>query len=552
MSEAELHLLRARLNGGRRSKALRGELRCGLPVGFIYDSSGKVLLDPDRQVQRTLRVFFETFQRVGSCFATVRFFRKRSLLFPRRLRGGPNKGDLLWSPLGYSRALQVLHNPRYAGAFAFGQGRWHKKANGRFGKRKLPREEWFALHRDAHPGYISWEEYERNERRLLECAQSRGDDRRKSPPREGPALLQGLVVCGICGDRMTLRYHGHRHGQLAPDYVCQRRGIERAEPVCQTMAGMEIDQAIGNLLLAAISPMALDVTLAVQREMQLRIEDADNLHQQQVVRAELEVEQARRRYMHVDPTNRLVADSLEADWNQKLRACEEARTLYEQQRAADRATIDVAERKRILALAEDFPAVWRDPKTPQRERKRMVRLMIEDVTLIKAEHITAHVRFRGGAATTLTLPLPRGYFWKRKTRPEAVEALDELLQTHTESQASVILNERGILSGDGQPMNVVRVAFIRKAYGLKTLRDRLHEAGMLTAHELAQRLDVALPALKRWRKRGLLRGRIFNDKGEYMYDDPGKNPAVKAAVRHARRVRPCAPGTRGYRVGGAV
>lgn len=552
MSEAELHLLRARLIGGRCNKARRGELRCGLPVGFVYDATGKVMLDPDRQVQRTLRVFFETFQRVGSCFATVRFFRKRSILFPRRLRGGPNKGDLLWSPLGYSRALQVLHNPRYAGAFAFGQGRWHKKPNGRFAKRKLPREEWFALHRDAHPGYISWEQYEQNEQRLLECAQARGDNRRRSPPREGPALLQGVVVCGICGDRMTIRYHGHGHAQLAPDYVCQRRGIERAEPICQTMAGRAIDDAIGELLLATISPMAIEVTLAVQREIQERIEEADRLRRQQMERAEIEVDQARRRYMHVDPGNRLVADSLEADWNQKLRALEEARMLYEQQRAADRATIDTSERGRIIALAKDFPAVWHDPKTPQRERKRIVRLIIEDVTLIKTQHITAHVRFRGGATTTLTLPLPMGYFRKRKTRPEVVEMLDELLRSHTESQAAQILNERGVHSGDGHPMNVVRVAFIRRTYGLKPLRDRLHDSGMLTANELARKLDVAPPALKRWRKRGLLRGRVFNDKGEYMYEDLSRDPAVREAARHARRVRPCAPGTTGYRVGGAV
>jgi DNA invertase Pin-like site-specific DNA recombinase len=552
MSEAELHLLRARLIGGRCSKARRGELRFRLPVGFVYDASGKVVLDPDRQVQRTLRVFFETFQRVGSCFATVRFFRNRSLLFPRRLPGGPNKGELLWSPLGYSRALTVLHNPRYAGAYAFGQGRWHKKPNGRFAKRKLPREEWFALHREAHPGYISWEQYERNEQRLLECAQAHGENRRRSPPREGPALLQGVVVCGICGDRMTIRYHGHGHARLAPDYVCQRRGIERAEPICQTMAGTEIDSAVGELLLATVSPMALEVTLAVQREIQERIEDADHLRRQEMERAELEVEQARRRYMHVDPSNRLVADSLEADWNQKLRAFEQARTLYEQQRAADRAAIDASERERILALAQDFPAVWRDPKTPQRERKRMVRLMLEDVTLIKAERITAHVRFRGGATTTLTLPLPMGYFRKRKTRPEVVEMLDELLQSHTESEAADILNQRGVHSGDGHAMNVVRVAFIRKTYGLKSLRDRLHDAGLLTAEELARKLDVAPPALKRWRKRGLLRGRVFNDKGEYMYEDPSGDPAVRAAGRHAHRVRPCAPGTIGFRVGGAV
>jgi hypothetical protein len=510
-----------------------------------------VVLDPDQQVQHTLRLFFDTFDRTGSCFATVRHFRTKNILFPRRVRTGPSKGTLLWVPLTHSTGLQALHNPRYAGAFAYGRARWRKGANGRPSRHKLPREEWQALHRDAHDGYISWQQFERTQQRLLECAQAHGRDRRKSPPREGPALLQGLVLCGLCGDRMTIRYHGEKE-RLAPDYVCQRAGISRAEPICQSMAGAEIDRAIGELLLQTVSPIALQVSLAVQREIQSRVEETDRVRKQQVERAQLEADQARHRFMRVDPSNRLVADSLEADWNQKLRALQEARDSYERQRAADHAVVDDVERNRILQLAEDFPAVWNDPNTAQRDRKRMVRLMIEDVTLIKREQITAHVRFRGGATTTLTLPIPLGYCRKRKTRSDVVKQLDELLEHHTDSEAARILNERGVRPGGGALMNVTRVAFIRTTYGLKSLRERLLEAGMLSAEELAQKLNVSLDTLKRWRRRGLLRGRAVNDKPVYVYEDPGDDPRVKKAAALAHRIRPCAPGTIGYRVRGAV
>jgi DNA invertase Pin-like site-specific DNA recombinase len=202
MSEAELHIIKARLQGGILNKARRGELQSPLPVGLVYSTDNQPVLDPDKQVQESLRCFFDTFQRTGSAMATVKTFHQQRLRFPRRLKKGPHKGDVFWVELTHSRALQVLHNPRYAGAFVYGRRRTRKKADGKEAYRMLPREEWILLP-DLHPGYISWERYEENQRRLRENAQALGDDRRKSPPREGPALLQGLVLCGVCGHRMT-------------------------------------------------------------------------------------------------------------------------------------------------------------------------------------------------------------------------------------------------------------------------------------------------------------------------------------------------------------
>jgi len=257
MSEAELHVLRARLQGGIRNKARRGELKAPLPVGLVYDPQDRVVLDPDVQVQQALRTFFETYQRTGSAIATVKFFRRQSLLFPRRLRRGLDKGRLVWGPLVHSRALQILHNPRYAGAFVFGRSRQRKKGDGHVDFRRLPPDQWDTVLVDAHPGYITWQQFQDHQQRLWQAAQKQGTDRRHSPAGEGPALLQGLVMCGRCGQRMTVRYHQRRDG-LVPEYVCQREGIEHAEGRCQTIPGRGIDQQIGELLLAMVTPVIVN------------------------------------------------------------------------------------------------------------------------------------------------------------------------------------------------------------------------------------------------------------------------------------------------------
>jgi DNA invertase Pin-like site-specific DNA recombinase len=338
MSEAELHILRARLRGGILNKVRRGELRTPLPLGLTYDATGKVILHPDRQVQDRYHMLFRTFRRVGSALGTVKAFDKQGLKFPRVAQCGPNKGELIWSNLDQPRILSILHNPRYAGAFAFGRTR-QKKIGGRTTRTRLAREEWTSLIPGTHVGYISWEEFEENEKRLRENALAHGDDRRRSPPREGPALLQGLVLCGICGERMTVRYQQSR-GQLEPIYLCQPKFDEKGTTLCQTIPGVTIDEAIGEILIEAVSPMALEVTLAVQAELEARIEEVDRLLQQQVERARYEAELARRRYVRVDPDNRLVADELEAEWNQKLRAQREAEEDYQKKREADRLAID--------------------------------------------------------------------------------------------------------------------------------------------------------------------------------------------------------------------
>jgi DNA invertase Pin-like site-specific DNA recombinase len=510
MSEAELHIMRARLRGGLINKARRGELRYILPVGLVYSSEGQVVLDPDQQVQQAIRLLFQTFIRTGVARQVVRHFREEKLLFPRRMHYGPHKGELIWRPLLLRQTVLVLHNPRYAGAYAFGRYRHKTLPDGRTKRVILPRDEWIALIKDAHPGYITWSEHEWIEQRLRESAKAYGADRRHGPPREGPALLQGRAVCGICGRRMSLRYH-RRGNNLVPDYQCAVQTIKTGDSPCQSIPGASIDAAIGKLLMESMTPMALETALAVWQEIQDRHLQADRLRLKQVERAQYEADLARRRYLQVDPDNRLVADSLEAEWNGKLRALAEARDRYEQQKAADAETAQKIDRQRVLSLVQDFPAIWADPGTPQRERKRMVGLLIEDVTLLKRDEITAHVRFRGGATTTLTLPLPLNAWQGRITPPHVVAQVDELSRQHTDSEVARLLNERGLETGAGAPFSSNAVRWVRRSHGLKNLKQRLREAGWLTTPEYAAKLGVHHGTLKAWLKRDLIQGRICNE-----------------------------------------
>ena len=526
MSEAELHLLRARLRGGILNQARRGELKMLLPVGLVYDLNGKVCLDPDQHVQDTFRTFFATFDRTGSCTGTVKYFRQQQLLFPRHVRTGPHKGQIAWGPLLHSRALHVLHSPRYAGAFAFGRLHCVKDSQGHVTHHNLPREQWPVLLPDVHPGYITFQQYETNLGQLRANAQANGADRKKSPAREGPALLQGLAICGQCGERMTVRYHS-RHGQLVPDYLCQRAGIAKGSPICQHIPGHGIDQVISQLLLETVSPIALEVALRVERELQSRVEEVDHLRQQKLKALRYEADLAQRRYLQVDPNHRLVADQLEGDWNQKLRELHQAQQGYDQQRAADQKQRDEQQRQQILALAQDFPRLWKDPKTPQRERKRMVRLLLEDVTLLKGQELTLHVRFKGGATRTLTHPKALAAPQLRKTKADLIQALDHLLNEHTDAQVANHLNQQGFHSATGHSFTGRLVSFLRRAYKLKSRYQRLREAGMLTIQEMAQCLKICAKTVQVWRDHGVLRGYTYSDKGECLYEPPGPNPPKK-------------------------
>ncbi|MBM4369922.1 MAG: hypothetical protein FJ102_27180 [Deltaproteobacteria bacterium] len=302
-----------------------------------------------------------------------------------------------------------------------------------------------------------------------------------------------------------------------PNYVCFGRGREFRDPHCQSIVGDQIDAAVGKLVVEAMTPMALELALTVEHEITDRLQETDRLRHRQVERAQYEADQARYRYMQVDPANRLVADTLEADWNAKLRALDTAKHEYERQRQAEPLLVDAAERQRVLSIAADFPAVWNDPGTPQRERKRMLALLVEDVTLIKARQVTASVRFRGGATTTLTLPRPLTASELRVTHEDVRRHMDALLDEYTDAQVAHVLNERGLRTGADGSFDSEAVKWVRFAHRLKSLKQRLLEAGWVTGKQAQEKLGTNRNALARWRKTGRIQARICSDRGEWLY-----------------------------------
>jgi DNA invertase Pin-like site-specific DNA recombinase len=525
-SEVELHVLRSRLRGGILNKARRGELKTRLPTGFIYDHNDKIIIDPDKQVQQSIRLFFDIFQRTGAAFATVKAFAKDDVKFPCRIHLGPDKGQLKWQRLTSGRAQMILKNPRYAGAYYYGRQRSRKNVDGTSTYFKVPRDEWRVLIKDAHSGYITWEQYEENLRRLRQNAIAYNVIDRKTPPREGPCLLQGLAVCGKCGQRMTIRYKYRRKGRLDPVYLCQRNRMERWENSCQYIPGAPIDEAISKLLLESVTPLTLDVALQVQKELETRFNDADKLRKQQVERAEYEANLARRRFMNVDPDNRLVADTLEAEWNKKLRNLQDANDYYETHRHQESEKLKTIQQKEVLKLAKNFPTLWKNPKTPIREKKRMIRFLIEDVTMTRKEEIALNVRFKGGATKTLKLPLPLKGWQYNMTDPEIVKTVDALLSDHTYAEIATILNKRGYKSGQGHRFDRTAVKGITHNYKLKTRFSRLRATGKLTADEVAKLLRVTVATVRRWGKKGIIKTYPYNDRNGCLYEHPGVNSTL--------------------------
>jgi hypothetical protein len=332
---------------------------------------------------------------------------------------------------------------------------------------------------------------------------------------------------------------------LVPEYTCQRDGIEHGGPICQRVPGAIVDEAVGKLVIDMVTPMTLEVTLAVQKELDARIEEADALRRKHVERAQYEVDLARRRYMRVDPDNRLVADSLEAEWNAKLRALSEAQDQYERQRDADRALLDREYRARILALANNLPALWRDPATPDRERKRMLRLLIEDVTLTKGKEISAHIRFRGGATQTLSLPRPLSAWKLRQIDPELIAEIDRLIDQHTDAEVAEVLRARGVRTYEGTIPHRTMIGRLRHDYQLKSRFERLRAKGLLTRDEMAKALGVTFSTVKAWRNKGWLPAAAYNDRNDYLYEPPGKDAPKKFKWKNGRYQKPATQRTNG-------
>jgi len=517
ISAAELHLLKARLIGGQRNKAQRGALEVPLPMGLSYNAAGAVVLDPDPRVQGSFRELFETFRRLRSASAVADRFRRERLTFPRRLRRGIGKGKLLWGTLDHSRALDILHNPRYAGAFVYGRHRVLYTAPSRKAVIEQPRQDWQVLIHNAHPGYISWEEFERNQ---LTLTQNRAAWTLAGPnllPRESPALLQGRLVCGVCGTRMQVRYDP-REQRLRVSYLCHNDSSHRPGKPCQSVRAPAIDAAIGALLLGTVTTAHLRKVFVVHGEMNAQTERAERERRAELQRLRHAADLKRSRFLKCDPDHRLVADALEADWNEALRRLDSLQQDHAPRPHCDEAHLDAEARVRILALAEEFPRAWNDPHTSDEERRRWVGYLIEDVTLRSAETIHLHVRFRGGQTTSLSIrhpvPTPRVL----KTPAETRQALDRLLESCSDPEAAKKLNAAGHRSWLGQPFTAKRVCILRQHCGFKTRFERLRARGCLTVHEMAKRLRLCTTTVYNLGRAGVLPQQRYGNDNRCLYE----------------------------------
>jgi hypothetical protein len=369
------------------------------------------------------------------------------------------------------------------------------------------------------------------------------------------ALLQGRAVCGRCGQHMRVRYREAR-GKLESWYVCDRATDSRAEPNCQSLAGSPIDEAVGLLVAEKMTPAAVELAFEIRKEVEARHDEADQLRYRAIERAQVDADLAQRRFMMVDPANRLVADTLESDWNEKLRTLAKARDERERARVEDRIAIDGAIRERLVAMTTDFMQLWSDPSTPNRERKRMLAYVIEDATLVKRPDdgtTVIHVRFRGGQTTTLTTVNPKASWEKVKTPAEIVELVDGLLDHHIYDEIAGILKARGLRPGGAAwpgrgdaEFTGKRVQYIVHTYGLRSRLARLRARGLLTKKEIAGRLGIHESTLTRWVEHGIIKAHAYNGHA-WLYEEPATHPTKhcsrwdrlsdRATAIHASRSR---------------
>jgi DNA invertase Pin-like site-specific DNA recombinase len=509
MSEAELHWLHCRLVGGKLEKAQHGALRFRLPVGLSVDPAGQVVLDPDEEIQHAVRLVFELFAQHRSALAVVKHFADHGLRMPDRLWTRQRKGEVVWTPLRHSRVLSMVHNPFYAGAYVYGRTKSRTRLlpgeapRVKARSRRVPRVDWPIMLRDHHVSYVSWEQFVTNVQQLEDNRTYRAEERRGAV-REGSALLQGLVVCGRCGRRMTVRY---MEDGVRPIYLCAQVHKDLAGKTCQFLRGDEIDQAVAHLFLAAMQPAHLQVSLATLAQFEERARAVDRQWQLRLERTRYEVELARRRYVAVEPENRLVARSLERDWNEQLTALDRLEREYAAHPTPRSLIVNSEERVQILALAQDVPLVWQAPTTTAAERKQLLRLLIKDVTLTKqSTTIAIAVRWQTGACSTFDIPRPKRAADAKRTSPAVITRMRELALTYLDEQIAAQLNAEGFRSGSGGNFSTSKVEWIRYVYHIKNGCPRSPTAcptgqrgdGRYSARAAAALLNVNVSTIAQW------------------------------------------------------
>jgi DNA invertase Pin-like site-specific DNA recombinase len=513
MSEAELHIIRARLDGGIRNKAARGELRRGLPVGFVWgEQDGEVLFHPDEAVTGAIRTVFERFAEFGSARRVWLWFRSEGLSLPLQPAPSGQPGPIRWIPATYTAIHSILTNPVYAGAYAYGKSRCERYVDERGVVKKrmrhLPIEQWAVLIPDHHPGFIDWASFQANQARL--------DSNTRPQPhqsggavREGSALLQGIATCGHCGRRLMTHYRGRNS---TPGYHCAGKDIiDGRGQYCLNVGGLAIDKAVANAFLEAVTPAAVEAVRLSVGQLQANHDAALSQWRLEVERARYEAERAERRYRTVEPENRLVARGLETEWENRLRELAAAETELHRREQQRPGSLTPEQLKRLQLLGSDIGQVWDATTTTDRDRKELLRTLLEEVSLnLKRAEGHAHLilRWRGGTITTLDVAVPRFKPMGPRTDEDTISLLSRLSVLYPDEVIAGVFNRQGRRTATGERFTAHHIGCLRRYRGIPRFQPPAEPptGELVSIRKAAQILGMNTSSIHRWLADGFIAG----------------------------------------------
>jgi len=475
ISEAELFTLRTRLYEGRWNKARKGLLRFPLAVGYVRGPDGAWILDPDTQVRERLACVFDGYRRQGVVRAVVRGLKEQGLELPIRVTAAEGYGSLVWKAPTLSAVIRILHNPAYAGAYVYGRSEYSTERRspktGKASAHVRSLEQWPVKITAHHPAYIGWEEYVKNQERLRE---NWSHDENRGAPREGRALLQGIVYCGVCGRKMSVQDRAARENR-SPSYLCGRGYHDGDEKICQSMTSRPVDAAVVEAFLGAVSPLSLGVATRVLDQVEQDLITRRRQRELQLEQARYEARWAERQYNGVDPENRLVAGELERRWNEKLERVAELERAYAQAERDAEWSLTQEERTAIAELSQDLPAIWSAETTTDRERKQLLRMAIESVQLDgvrEAGQIEIQIHWRSGTVTEHRVKRPAPGESSLKTPEEAVVRIHEMARRSSYEEIAEHLNRAGLRSAFGRCFTSQHVGYICRRDGVAKRKPR--------------------------------------------------------------------------------
>ena len=541
MAQAELHFLRQRLQGGKLNKAKKGELRFPQSVGLCYNEEGRIVLDPDEEVRGAVELVFRLFRETGSAYAVVQRFSERGLRFPKRAYGGAWDGNLVWGRLTHSRVLSILKNPSYAGVYLYGRYQYRRRitAEGEIEKytQAVAMPEWTVRLADHHEGYITLEEFMKNRERLEKNRTNGEGSVLSGPAREGLALLQGLLLCGYCGRALTVRYRGN--GGIYPIYECSwmhREGL--ATKNCLNFRCDLLDPVVTEEVLKALQPAELELALAALQALERRDDAIMHQWRMRLERAEYEAALAERRYQEVDPSNRLVASTLERRWNDALLQLQELKKQAAEFQHQEARVATPEQKEKVLALARDLPRLWHSPSTQAKDRKRMLRLLIKDITVAKApeeKQLLVHIRWQGNACSHLRVQLPPNMADRVRYSATLVDRVRGLAQSLTDAQIADQLTKEGRVSALGKPFTTSMIKWIRHSYKIPV--GQLKRPEELTVQQVAERFGVNPHVVYYWIEHDVIHARRLNSGTPYWITvSETDEQKLRDWVRNSRKI----------------